>query len=43
VPAHDATLHAEPVDPEGLSYLTERWGLTSSVDRLLKALRKNSA
>ena len=42
VPAHDATLHAEPADPEGLSYLTERWGLTSSVDRLLKALRRNA-
>ncbi len=43
VPAHDATLHAEPADPEALTYLTERWGLTSSVDRLLKALGRNAA
>jgi 5'-3' exonuclease len=40
VPEHDARLHAEPADPEALAYLAERWGLTSSVDRVLKALRR---
>ncbi|MGD9956100.1 MAG: 5'-3' exonuclease H3TH domain-containing protein [Candidatus Nanopelagicales bacterium] len=43
VPDHDARLHAEPADPEALIYLADRWGLTSSVERVLKALKRNGA
>ena len=38
LPAHDSALPAQPHDPETLDALAERWGLTSSVDRLLAAL-----
>jgi 5'-3' exonuclease len=33
------TLPHEPVDPDGLAALAERWNLAGSVDRLLAALR----
>jgi 5'-3' exonuclease len=35
----DATLPSEPRDPEALDELSERWGLSSSVERVLAALR----
>ncbi|PWD51762.1 flap endonuclease [Serinibacter arcticus] len=38
LPAHDPVLPAEPRDPETLEALAERWGLGSSVDRLVAAL-----
>jgi len=38
LPAHDSALPAQPHDPETLDALAERWGLTSSVGRLLAAL-----
>lgn len=43
VPEHDARLHAEPADPEALLHLADRWGLGSSVERVLKALRRYAA
>jgi 5'-3' exonuclease len=39
LPAYDDTLPARVSDPEALVVLSERWGLDSPVDRLLKALR----
>ena len=40
VPDHDDRLRAEPADPEALVYLSDRWGLRSSVNRVLNALAK---
>jgi len=40
VAEHDDVLRAEPADPEALLYLSERWGLRSSVNRVLNALAK---
>ncbi len=37
----DDVLPAEPVDPDRLAELRERWGIGSSVDRLTKALANN--
>jgi 5'-3' exonuclease len=37
LPAYDDTLPATPADPEGLVALCDRWGLDSSVERVLKA------
>jgi 5'-3' exonuclease len=37
----DDVLPAEPVDPDRLAELRERWGLGQSVDRLTKALADN--
>lgn len=38
----DLTLPATPADPEALVALTERWGLGSSVERVLAALGQSS-
>lgn len=35
----DATLPSEPRDPEAIDELSQRWGLSSSVERVLAALR----
>jgi 5'-3' exonuclease len=37
----DDVLPTEPVDPDRLAELRERWGIGSSVDRLTKALANN--
>ena len=39
LPAYDARLRAEPADPQGLVELVDRWGVESSVNRLLAAVR----
>jgi 5'-3' exonuclease len=39
VPAHDATLPAKPADPDRLVQLSERYGLDSSLNRVLTALK----
>ncbi len=36
----DLTCPTEPADPESLAALAERWGLTSSVERVLNALSR---
>ena len=36
----DLTCPTEPADPESLTALAERWGLTSSVERVLSALSR---
>ena len=36
----DLTLPGEPRDPERLAELSERWGLGSSVDRLVETLAR---
>ena len=36
----DLTCPTEPADPEALTALAERWGLTSSVERVLSALSR---
>jgi 5'-3' exonuclease len=43
VPEHDDRIMAEPVDPEGLLHLSDRWGLRSSINRVLVALQTASA
>ncbi|WP_284248730.1 5'-3' exonuclease [Litorihabitans aurantiacus] len=40
LPAHESLLPPRPRDPETLEQLAERWGLTSSVERLVAALAK---
>ena len=37
----DLTCPTEPADPESLTALAERWGLTSSVERVLTALTRS--
>jgi 5'-3' exonuclease len=39
VPDHDPTLPAKPADPDALVELSERYGLDSSLNRVLAALR----
>jgi hypothetical protein len=41
VPDHNADLPAAPVDPVRATRLAERWGVTSSLGRLVEALRVN--
>ena len=36
----DLTCPTEPADPDALTALAERWGLTSSVERVLTALTR---
>nr|WP_218566749.1 5'-3' exonuclease H3TH domain-containing protein [Vallicoccus soli] len=43
VPAHDARLPREPADPERLVELVDRWGVGSSVERVLAALQRAAA
>jgi 5'-3' exonuclease len=43
VPAHDDTLPATPVDPEGLIALSDRYDLDSPLQRVLAALEKAHA
>ena len=38
LPAYDATLPSAPRDPERLAELTERYGLSSPVERLTAVL-----
>ncbi len=39
LPEADDTLPSEPADPDALDELSERWGLSSSVERVLSVLR----
>ncbi len=39
LPEADDTLPSEPADPDALDELSQRWGLSSSVERVLTALR----
>jgi len=43
LPAYDDTLPRDPRDPAALVELAERWGLDSSLNRVLTALTKSSA
>jgi hypothetical protein len=43
VPEYDDRIAAEPVDPEALLHLSDRWGLRSSINRVLGALQQASA
>ena len=43
IPDHDDTLPSQPADPETLVALGERWGIDSSLNRVLNALRADSA
>ena len=43
LPEYDDRLPVEPADPERLIELSDRWGLTSSVNRVLNAFAKAHA
>ncbi len=42
LPDYDDRLRPEPADPEALDELAERWGVRSSIDRVLGALRTSA-